>query len=138
MKFFNFFNSNKKIKATTFNTEQFQKEILEKATNWYFESKQNYELTAKKLTEEGLDKIQVENIIEKLKTQNQKRSTALSEEMNSGKIAVKIKPIEGGLKPEQKTKEVVDQYIGFGAFQMDNGDLENALELFNKAIDKGG
>lgn len=32
-------------------------------------------------------------------------------------------------------RDQIDRYIGYGAYQMDRGDLDNALELFDKAIE---
>ncbi len=135
MKLFDFFKSNKGINPEKFNSENFQKEILEKAEKAYFDNKQKYDLTGEKLKEEGLNENQVKEIIEKLKQLNKKRTEALNEELDTGKMKIEIKPSEGDLKPGQSKKDVVDKNIAFGAYQMDRGEFDNALELFDKAIE---
>ena len=131
MKFSDFFRKNKSISAKKFKDETYQKELLAKAQTWYFENNQAYELVSKKLREEGLDKTQVAFLLEKLKQLNQNMTETFKEELDSGKVRVKIDPNQEALK----SKEAVDKLIGFGAFQMDNGDFDNALELFDQAIE---
>lgn len=59
----------------------------------------------------------------------------LQRDLDSGKIT-DIKVIPNSEHQKGNTdQDQVDQYIAFGAYQMDRGDLENALELFDKAIE---
>ena len=135
MGLFDFFKSKKKgIDETTFTSNQYQTEILAFAQMKYFENGQNYEVVKDELTAQGLSYEQNEIIVQSLKQLNSKMTNEFMEELDSGKITgLKIYPNTEHNK-EIVDKDTVDQYIGYGAFQMDRGDLDNALELFDKAI----
>jgi tetratricopeptide (TPR) repeat protein len=136
MGLFDFFKSKKKgIDETTFNSNQYQTEILAFAQMKYFENGQNYEVVKDELTAQGLSYEQNEIIVQSLKQLNSKMTNEFMEELDTGKISgLKIYPNTEHNK-EIVNKDTVDKYIGYGAFQMDRGDLDNALELFDKAIE---
>ncbi|QXP78793.1 MULTISPECIES: hypothetical protein [Winogradskyella] len=123
------------IDINTFNSKQYQTEITALAQTLYFENDHNYKIVKAKLGKQGLDDNQSNVIIENLKKINSKMVNEFQADLDSGKISeIKIQP-----NPEHKKgnvdKDQVDKYIGFGAYQMERGDLDNALELFNKAIE---
>ncbi len=135
MGLFDFFKSSKGIESKKFNSEQYQLEILAFAHMTYFENNQKYPIVLEKLQEKGLSKVQAEHIVGKLKAKNAKMVSNFQEELDSGKITgIKVIPNEEHTK-ENTNKDQVDKYIGFGAYQLERGDLENALELFDKAIE---
>lgn len=136
MGLFDFFKKEKKgIDETTFNSKQYQEEILAFAQIRYFEAGQNYETVKSELIEKGLSDRQRLLTIIKLMKLNSEMKNNFQRDLDSGKITdIKIKPNaehqKGNVDQDQ-----VDKYIGFGAYQMDRGDLDNALELFDKAIE---
>ncbi|NOT94649.1 tetratricopeptide repeat protein [Ferruginibacter sp.] len=136
MGLFNFFKPKKKgIDESTFNSSQYQNEILAFVQVKYFEHRQNYETVLAELEKQGLNNEQGYVVVENLKQLNSKMANEFQQELDSGRITeIKINP-----NPEHKRgrvdKDQVDKYIGYGAFQMDRGDLDNALELFDKAIE---
>lgn len=136
MGLFDFFKSKKKgIDETTFDSNQYQTEILAFAQMKYFENGQNYKVVQDELTTQGLSDEQNDIIVQSLKQLNSKMTNEFVEELDSGKITgLKIIPNTEHNK-EIVDKDTVDKYIGYGAFQMDRGDLDNALELFDKAIE---
>lgn len=124
-----------RINVSTFNSKQYQTEITALAQTFYFENNQNYKIVKKKLGKQGLDDNQCNLIIENLRKVNSKMVDEFQADLDSGEISeIKIHP-----NPEHKKGNVdkaqVDKYIGFGAYQMDRGDFDNALELFDKAIE---
>lgn len=125
----------KRIDDETFNSEQYRREILAFAKNIYFEQKLQYENVEVALQKQGLDGPQTAQVIESLKRLNEHAVTDFNQVLDSGEIVdIKITPnpehVKGNVEPDQ-----VDKYIGYGAFQMERGDLENALELFDKALE---
>lgn len=129
------FTSNIGIDSTLFDSEDYQNQIFVKAENWYQEDLTNYGFVKFKLLEEGLNVTQADIIISKLYQKVTEMVKSFQNELDSGFISeIKIQP-----NPEHKKgnvdKEQIDKYIGYGAYQMDRGDLENALELFDKAIE---
>ncbi|NOQ72419.1 MAG: tetratricopeptide repeat protein [Crocinitomix sp.] len=127
---------NKKgIDQNTFNSEQYKNEITALAQTIYFENNHDYNIVKEKLTQEGLNHRQSRMIIENLKSVNSKMVNDFQGELDSGRITeIKIQP-----NPDHKKgtsdKDQVDKYIGYGAYQMNRGDLDNALELFDKALE---
>lgn len=135
MGLFNFFRKNGAIKPEKFKSEAFQKEILEKAHKWYLQNERQYDKTADKLKAEGLSSTQIEEILQKLKQRIKEMVQQVKEEMDSGNLRVEMKPTDKIPDSAEDTKKTVDMHIGFGAFQMDKGEYDNALELFDKAIE---
>ncbi|GGB66514.1 hypothetical protein GCM10007424_03100 [Flavobacterium suaedae] len=135
MKLFNFFNKKPKgIEDSKFNSQQYQIEILALARTVYFSEKQNYDVVKSELLKEGLNNKQSDLVIENLKRLNTATADKFDQDLASGKIKdIKIKPNSEHIKGEVDA-DTVDKYIGFGAWQMDRGDFDNALELFDKAI----
>lgn len=133
---FNVSNSKKTgIEETKFNSEDYQKEILDYSQKIYFQNNNRYEIVKHELLKDGLNTQQAEVIIQKLEKKNSDMVNDFQEQLNSGAISeIRIEP-----NPEHKKGNVnddqVDKYIGLGAFQMEKGYLENALELFDKAIE---
>ncbi|MDI9309315.1 MAG: tetratricopeptide repeat protein [Limnohabitans sp.] len=129
------FTANIGITPTLFDSENYQNQILVKAENWYQEELTNYGFVKFKLLEEDLNITQADLVISKLSLKVAEMVKNFQSELDSGFISeIKIQP-----NPEHKKgnvdKEQIDKYIGYGAYQMDRGDLENALELFDKAIE---
>lgn len=129
------FESNLGIENNLFESETYQKEILEKAENWYKKNILNYELVKFNLLKEGLAVNQADRVLFKLRNKVTEMVNDLKSKLDSGEISeIKIQ-----INPEHKKGNVdkvqIDKYIAFGAYQMDRGDLENALELFDKAIE---
>ncbi|PTX61995.1 tetratricopeptide repeat protein [Kordia periserrulae] len=129
------FEKNLGIKNNIFESEVYQDEILTKAENWYQQNILNYELVKFNLLKEGLNVNQADNIISKLRKKVTEMVDDFQSKLDSGEISeIKIQP-----NPEHKKgnvdKDQIDKYIGYGAYQMERGDLENALELFDKAIE---
>lgn len=136
MGLFDFLKPKKKgIDKELFSTQQYQMEITALARVFYFENNHNYAVVKNKLGEEGLDEIQCDIVIDNLKRLNAKMVDDFQNELDSGRI----KSIKITANPEHQKGKVnddqVDRYIGYGAFQMERGDLENALELFDKALE---
>jgi tetratricopeptide (TPR) repeat protein len=122
------------IDENKFYEESYQSEILDFAQKAYFQNKHSYEAVEQDLLQEGLNHNQANEIISKLKKLNADMVNAFQQDLDSGLISeIKIIPnaehTKENIEPDQ-----VDKYIGFGAYQMDRGDLDNALELFDKAI----
>jgi tetratricopeptide (TPR) repeat protein len=87
------------------------------------------------LLKEGLNIDQADIIISKLRNKVSKMVNDLQEELDSGFISeIKIKPNPEHTKGNVD-KDQIDRYIGYGIYQMNRGDLDNAFELFDKAIE---
>ena len=125
----------KGIDAATFNNKEYQKEILELTQKLYFENNHNYEAAKKELHNRGLNSHQINEIIESHEELKTKMVNDFQEKLDSGAIS----EIKIHANPEHKKgkvdKDQVDKYIGYGAYQMERGDLDNALELLDKAIE---
>ena len=123
------------IEQTKFKSEEYQIEILDYAQNFYFKNNHSYESVKKELVKKDLSSEQVEEIVAKLQNVNSEMVNEFQEKLDSGIISdIKIQPNPEHTKGNVD-KDQVDKYIGYGAYQMDRGDLENALELFDKAIE---
>lgn len=123
------------IPDNVFKSDKFQKEILDNSFELYFKSKHNYEIVEQDLTKQGLNNYQIQEILAKLKMRINEMVDSFQSELDSGVISgIKVIPNTEHTKDNVDTDQV-DQYIGFGAYQMDRGDLDNALELFDKAIE---
>lgn len=129
------FVANSGVDITLFESDEYQENILKKSENWYRENISNYELVKFKLLKEGLSVSQSDLIISKLREKATEIVSDFQNKLDSGEISeIKIQP-----NPEHKkgsvSKKQIDKYIAYGAFQMERGDLDNALELFDKAIE---
>lgn len=126
---------NSGIDDAKFNSDDYQNEILDYAQKLYFENNHRYEIVKHELFKDGLNTKQAEEIVAKLEKKNSEMVNNFQEQLDSGAISeIKIKPNPGHKKGNVDADQV-DKYIGFGAYQMDRGDLENALELFDKALE---
>lgn len=128
-------SANSGIDDTKFNNAAYQNEILDYAQKLYFQNNQRYEIVKNELFKDGLSSKQAEEIVSKLEKKNSEMVNDFQQELDSGRIAeIKITP-----NPEHTKGNVgidqVDKYIGYGAYQTDRGYLDNALELFDKAIE---
>lgn len=128
-------SKNSGIEEIKFNNEDYQKEILDYAQKLYFQNNHRYGIVKHELFKDGLSNERADEIVEKLQRKNSEMVNDFQKDLDSGLIAeIKIQP-----NPEHKkgdvNKEQIDKYIGYGAYQMERGDLENALELFDKAIE---
>lgn len=123
------------VEINKFRSEDYQKEILEYAQKLYFQNNHRYEIVKHELFKDGLNREQADEIVEKLEKRNSEMVDDFQEKLDSGFISeIKIHPNPEHTKGNVD-KDQVDKYIGFGAYQMDRGDLDNALELFDKAIE---
>lgn len=123
------------IEESLFNSEAFQNETLDKMYQVYFEKEQRYDVVLKELLDQGFNYSQANAVVEKLKNRISAAIDDFQSQLDSGAISeIKVKPNPDHRK-ENTDADTVDKYIGFGAFQMNRGDLENALELFDKAIE---
>ncbi len=128
-------SKNSGIEEIKFNNEDYQKEVLEYAQKLYFQNNHRYEIVKHELFKDGLSNEQADEIVEKLQRINSEMVNDFQKDLDSGLISeIKIQP-----NPEHKKgnvdKEQIDKYIAYGAYQMERGDLENALELLDKAIE---
>ena len=136
MGFFNFLKFKKKgIESQLFFSESYLMEITALAEVYYLQNDHDYTIVKKKLENEGLDEFQCNHIVERLKWSVAKKVKEFQNELDSGNIEeIKIIP-----NPEHQkgnvSQDQIARYIGFGAFQMDQGHFDNALELFDKAIE---
>lgn len=129
------FVSNLGIDNNLFESNKYQEEIFSKAENLYQKNILNYELVKFKLLKEGMNVSQADLIISKLYKKVSEMVNDFQEKLDSGIISeIKIQP-----NPEHKKgnvdKDQIDRYIAYGAYQMEHGNLDNALELFDKAIE---
>ncbi|WP_163411370.1 tetratricopeptide repeat protein [Flavobacterium ajazii] len=123
------------IEEIKFNSEDYQKEILDYAQKLYFQNNHRYEIVKHELFKDGLSNEQADEVVEKLQRKNSEMVNDFQKDLDSGLISeIKIQP-NPEHKKENVGKEEIDKYIGYGAYQMERGDLENALELFDKAIE---
>lgn len=128
-------SQNRGIEEIKFNSEDYQKEVLDYAQKLYFQNNHRYEIVKHELFKDGLNGEQADDIIAKLQKKNSEMVDDFQEKLDSGFISeIKIQPNPEHTK-ENVDKDQVDKYIGFGAYQMERGDLDNALELFDKAIE---
>jgi tetratricopeptide (TPR) repeat protein len=126
---------NSGIDDAKFNDEGYQNEILDYAQKLYFQNNHRYETVQQELFKDGLSPKQVKEVICKLEKRNSEMVNEFQQELDSGRIIeIKITPNPEHTK-ENVDKDQVDKYIGYGAYQMERGDLENALELFDKALE---
>lgn len=136
MGLFDFFKPKKKrIDDETFYSQQYRVEILALARMIYFEQKLKYENVEIALQKEGLDAQQIAQVVDDLKRLNENAVKDFDQAVDSGEIVdIKFTPnpehTKGNVEPDQ-----VDRYIGYGAYQMERGDFDNALELFDKALE---
>lgn len=131
----NSYSTNSGIDDIKFRREDYQNEILDYAQKLYFQNNHRYEIVKHELLKDGLNTNQADEIVCKLQEKNSQMVNEFQEKLDSGEISeIKIKP-----NPEHTkgniTEDQVDKYIGYGAYQMERGDLDNAMELFNKAIE---
>lgn len=118
-----------------FRSDAYQNEILTYAQNVYFQNHHQYGTVKDILLKDGLNTSQADEIINKLQERNAQMVNEFQEKLDSGEITeIKIKPNPDHTK-ENTGQDQVDRYIAYGAYQMDRGDLDNALELFEKAIE---
>lgn len=125
---------NSGLDDTKFNSEAYQNEILDYAQKLYFQNNHRYEIAKHELFKEGLSSKQAEEVVRKLERKNSEMVNDFQQELDSGRISeIKITP-----NPEHTKGNVdndqVDKYIGYGAYQMERGGFDNALELLDKAI----
>lgn len=126
---------NSGIDDAKFDSEVYQNEILDYAQKLYFQNNHRYEIVKHELFKDGLSSKQAEEIVSKLENKNSEMINDFQEKLDSGIITeMKIKPNPEHTKGNVD-KDQVDKYIGYGAYQMERGDLDNALELFDKAIE---
>lgn len=125
----------KGIAEHTFLSESFQLQILDNAFHSYHKNGQDYDIVRQELQKEGLSVHQADDILAKLKIRINTMVNDFQEQLDSGVISgIKIIPNAEHTR-ENIDSDQVDKYIAFGAYQMDRGDLDNALELFDKAIE---
>ncbi|TCC87246.1 hypothetical protein EZ428_21305 [Pedobacter frigiditerrae] len=123
------------IENNVFESAKYQEEIFKKAESLYEKNILNYELVKFNLLKEGLNIAQADLIVAKLYKKVSAMVKDFQEKLDSGVISeIKIQP-----NPEHQKgnvgKDQVDRYIAYGAHQMEQGYLDNALELFDKAIE---
>lgn len=123
------------IDESTFRSDGFQKEIIGASIEFYFKNRNKFELVKQDLLTKGLSNKQADQVISNVKIRLNEMVNDFQSQLDSGAITeIKIQP-----NPEHNASNVnseqVDKYIAYGAFQLDRGDLENALELFDKAIE---
>ncbi|SHF09513.1 tetratricopeptide repeat protein [Pedobacter caeni] len=136
MGLFDFLKARKKaIAEDLFNSKQYQIEITALAQTFYFENKQDLSVVKKKLLCEGLDEKQSNIIIERMKEATAEMVEDFQTELTSGKI-LKVDIIPNPEHQKGKVdKEQVDRYIGYAAYQIEQKNFDNALELLDKAIE---
>jgi len=123
------------VEDQLFYDKQYQTEMLAYAQTVYFQNKQSYDAVKTELSNQGLSDAQAAELIEKLKGFNAAMVNDFQEKLNSGEITdIKIKPNDEHVKGKVDTDQV-DRYIGYGAYQIERGDFENALELLDKALE---
>lgn len=126
--------SDSDLKAA-FKDEAYLQEILAYTQDLYFQNNHNYDVVRKELAKKGLDSRQIELIIVKHEAIKEEMVKDFQEKVDSGAISeIKITPNPEHTKGNAD-KDQVDKYIGFGAYQIERGDLDNALELLDKAIE---
>lgn len=132
----NFIQQENKIPEPSVNTTKaYDPAFLDYLQKLFFENNQSYEAVKKILENDGYNKKETDEIISQLKMINTKMVNNFQEELDSGRITeIKITPNPDHTK-ENASPDQADKYIGFGAYQMERGHLENALELFDKAIE---
>lgn len=123
------------IEEIKFHSESYKSEILEHAKKLYFENNQRYEVVEHELFKEGLSRKQAKEVVTRLEKHLFDSMDDFQDRLENGIISeIKIHP-----NPEHKKgnvdKDQIDKYIAYGAYQMERGDLDNALELFDKAIE---
>jgi tetratricopeptide (TPR) repeat protein len=136
MGIFDFFKKKKPaVDDQLFYSQQYQTEMLAYAQTVYFQKKQSYDAVKSELSNQGLSNAKVAELIEKLKGLNATMVTDFQNKIDSGEIIdIKIKPNDEHVKGEVDADQV-DKYIGYGAYQLERGDFDNALELFDKALE---
>ncbi|WP_294251566.1 hypothetical protein, partial [uncultured Chryseobacterium sp.] len=123
------------IDEDLFNNEAHRTKILDHAQQLYFQNNHRYEVVQHELFKEGLSRKQSEEIVTALQEKNTEMVDDFQEKLDSGIISeIKITPNPEHTKGNTD-RDQIDRYIGYGAYQMDRGDLDNALELFDKAIE---
>jgi len=123
------------INEKEFNSESYQTEILDFAEEIYFNNQHNYKTVYDHLLKKKLNDHQASQTITRLKNQIELRVNDFQEQLDTGVISeIKIVPNSEHVKGKVNADQI-DRYIAYGAYQMERGDLENALELFNKALE---
>jgi tetratricopeptide (TPR) repeat protein len=123
------------IDEDLFNSEAYRTKILDRAQKLYFQNNHRYEVVQHELFKEGLSRKQSQEIVTALEKKNTEMVDDFQEKLDSGIISeIKITPNPEHTKGNTD-QDQIDRYIGYGAYQMDRGDLDNALELFDKAIE---
>ncbi|WP_343584516.1 tetratricopeptide repeat protein [Flavobacterium sp.] len=135
------------IEESKFNSSQFQHEVCALALAELEGNGLNPDTAIYELEKLGLSNEQINSVLEKVnlflekekKSNNihelKQQETDFEKALDSGAISeIKIIPNPDHVK-ENTDSDQVDKYIGFGAYQMDRGDFDNALELFDKAIE---
>lgn len=118
-----------------FQSEQFIQTLTDKAYDLYFRNNQDYDLVKEALLKKGLNNQQADLILEKLKSKVANSVEDFKDQMESGAISgITFKPNPEHVKGKTD-REQVDRYIAYGAFQLEQNNLDNALELFDKAIE---
>lgn len=118
-----------------FNSQQYQTEMVAYAQNMYFQNKQSYEAAKTELSNKGLSDVQITELIEKLKSVNATMVNDFQQKIDSGEIIdIRITPNNEHVKSKVDADQV-DRYMGYGAYQLERGNLDNALELLDKALE---
>jgi tetratricopeptide (TPR) repeat protein len=119
-----------------FNSTQFQIEITAMARTEYFENDQNMEVVKQILLNRGLSNRQADTVLENLSNLNEKLAKEMEQGLSSGNIIAEFTPNPAHTR-DNVDQEQIDRYIGYGAFQLEHKNCDNAMELFNKAIELG-
>ena len=117
-----------------FNTPQFQAEYLALGQTVYFENGHDYEAVFNSYKKLGFQDEQCNLLVERLKEHISAMVHNYKNEVAAGNVDIKIGRNPNHTK-DNITPEDIDKYIAYGAHQMDGGYLENALELFNTALE---
>jgi|GEM_PF-5142499 len=139
---------NSGIEESKFNSSQFQHEVCALALAELEENGLNPDTAIYELEKIGLSNEQIKYVLNKVNVflEKEKKSdnaidelklqeTDFQKALDSGAISeIKIIPNPDHVKGNTDSDQV-DKYIGFGAYQMDRGDFDNALELFDKALE---
>lgn len=119
-----------------FISQQFQHEMTALARTIYHENGQDMGMVKQSLLNKGLSGGQVDVVMTSISNLNGKMVSDFEQALSSGNITAEFIP-NPAHHPGNADETQIDRYIGYGAFQLQYKNYDNALELLNKAIELG-
>lgn len=119
-----------------FISKQYELEITAMAWTIYHENGQDLEIVKQSLLNKGVNENQLDIVMNRMSNLNEKMASDFEQALSLGNITAEFIP-NSAHNPGNTDENQIDRYIGYGAFQLQHKNYDNALDLLNKAIELG-